>query len=102
MPDESQEMQTIVLKLKAFTKEQLAKQLEIVQDLLDHTNFEDITCTHYIKEKRGFRCCARITARAAIPDYHQFASDLAKLSIGPINDLPAACCLPTFHSLYIR
>jgi hypothetical protein len=102
MPDDSQEMQTIVLKLKAFTDEQLAKQLVIVQDLLDHTSFEDITCTHYIKEKRGFRCCARITARAAIPDYLQFASELATLSWGPIDDLPAACCLPTFHSIYIR
>jgi len=76
------QIETVAITFKAPSEEDLAEQLRILQPLLDRTSLQDITCTHYIKEKRAFRFCARVTASAPLPELMRLISDISTITYG--------------------
>lgn len=80
MPVKEQEFETVVIGLKAPSDEKLSKQISIIHARLARSNLKDITCVRYFKEKRFFRCCARITASGPLPEIMHLIRDVSTIT----------------------
>ena len=81
MPVKEQEIETIAISLKARSDEKLSKQISIIFARLARSDLENITCTRYFKEKRYFRCCARITASGPLTELMPLIRDISVITL---------------------
>jgi hypothetical protein len=81
MPVKEQEIETVVISLKARSDEKLSEQISIIHARLARSNLKDITCVRYFKEKRYFRCCARITASGPLPEIMHLIRDISVITL---------------------
>lgn len=80
MPVKEQEIETVAISLKAPSDEKLSEQISIIQTRLALSDVENITCTRYFKEKRFFRCCARITASGPLTELMPLIRDISTIT----------------------
>ena len=81
MPVKEQEIETVVISLKARSDDKLSKQIRIIHARLARSNLKDITCVRYFKEKRFSRCCARITASGPLTELMPLVRDISAITL---------------------
>jgi len=77
------EIEIITIRLRAPTEQELSDQLRTPNTHLARSNLYDITCKRSVKENRGFRCRARVTARGPLPEVVQRMMDIASIAFHP-------------------